>query len=238
MRRRSVQVAVAAALVALAIGGFLIFQVFSGDTPPEAALSSASVSAPSGSGSGSHDLAGSWTLDTSSGSFADGSSTFAGYRVEEKLSTLGTHDAVGRTQEVDGSMALSDSQVKSLDVSVDMTTLTSDDDRRDGQLRERGLETDAFPTATFSLTQPIDIAKPPAVGETVDATATGDLTLHGVTKQVSVPVQARWDGTQIEIAGSVDITIADYGIEKPVGFIVLSIADTGTIEFHLLFDRA
>jgi polyisoprenoid-binding protein YceI len=240
MKRRSVQIAVAAVVVAVAIAGFLIFQVFSGDTPPEAALSSSSVSAPSGSGagSGSGDLAGSWTLNTSSGSLADGSSTFAGYRVEEKLSTLGTHDAVGRTQQVDGSMTLTDAQVKSLDVSVDMTTLTSDDDRRDGQLHERGLETDAFPTATFSLTEPIDIAKPPGVGETIDATATGDLTLHGVTKQVSVPVEARWDGARIEIAGSVDITIADYGIEKPVGFIVLSIADTGTIEFHLLFERA
>lgn len=135
-------------------------------------------------------------------------------------------------------MTLTDSRVTSLDVSVDMTTLTSDDDRRDGQLHERGLETDAFPTATFSLTQPIDIVKPPGVGETVDATASGDLSLHGVTKQVTVPVQARWNGTEIEIAGSVDITIADYGIERPVGFIVLLIADTGTIEFHLLFDRA
>ncbi len=58
-----------------------------------------------------------------------------------------------------------------------------------------------------------------------------------MTKQVTVPVQAQWTGDRIEVAGSIDMVIADYGIEKPVGFIVLSIADTGTIEFHLLFER-
>ena len=236
MKRRVLQLGIVAAIGVAAIAGFLIFQVFSGDTPPEAALSSTSVD-PSTSGSGASDLAGTWALDTTSGSLDDGSSTFAGYRVEERLSTIGSHEAVGRTQVVSGSMTLSDSQVTALDVSVDMTTLTSDDDRRDNQLRERGLQTDAFPTATFSLTEPIEISRVPDIGEQIEATATGDLTLHGVTKQVTVPVTAQWTGERIEIVGSIDITITDFGIEKPTGFIVLSIADTGTIELHLLFER-
>ena len=33
------------------------------------------------------------------------------------------------------------------------------------------------------------------------------------------------------------VVITDSGIELPTGFIVLSIADTGTIEFHVLFQR-
>lgn len=235
MRRRVVQVVLLGALVVAAFVGFLVFQVFSGDAPPPAALTSSSLGPSVSAGSG--DFAGTWSVDATSGSLEDGSSTFAGYRVREELSTLGTHEAVGRTQAVTGSMTLSGSQVTALDLSVDMSTLTSDDDRRDGQLRERGLETDAFPTATFALTDPIEIGHEPDVGETIDATATGDLTVHGVTKQVSVPVTARWTGSRIEVAGSIDIAIADYGIEKPVGFIVLSIADTGTIEFHLLFQR-
>jgi polyisoprenoid-binding protein YceI len=238
MKRRVVQIAIATAAVVAAVAGLLVFEVFSGDTPPEVALSSASVD-PSVSSAGTADrLTGTWSLDSTTGSLDDGSSTFAGYRVEEKLSTIGRHEAVGRTQEVSGSMTLSATQVTALDISVDLTTLASDDDRRDGQLRERGLETDAFPAATFSLRKPIDMAPVPAAGDPVEATATGDLTLHGVTKQVTVPVQAQWTGDRIEVAGSIDIAIADYGIEKPVGFIVLSIADTGTIEFHLLFQRS
>jgi polyisoprenoid-binding protein YceI len=239
MKRRAVQVVVGVVgigVVALAVAGFLVFQVFSGDTPPEATLSSASVE-PSATGSAG-DLDGTWSLDTTTGSLDDGSATFAGYRVQEELSTIGTHDAVGRTQQVTGSMTLSGAQVTALDISVDTTTLTSDDERRDNQLRERGLETDAFPTATFSLTQPIEVGKVPDPGEQIEATATGDLTLHGVTKQVTVPVTAQWTGQRIEIVGSIDITIKDFGIEKPTGFIVLSIADTGTIEFHLLFEQS
>jgi polyisoprenoid-binding protein YceI len=233
MKRRAVQTVVGIAVVALAVAGFLVFQVFSGDAPPEAALSNASVD-PSASGTG--DLDGTWSLDTTTGSLDDGSATFAGYRVQEELSTIGTHDAVARTQQVTGS-TLSGSEVTALDISVDTTTLTSDDERRDNQLRERGLETDAFPTATFSPTEPIQVGKVPAPGETIEATAKGDLTLHGVTKQVSVPVQGLWTEDQIEVAGSADIAITDYGIQLPTGFIVLSIADTGTIEFHLLFQR-
>jgi polyisoprenoid-binding protein YceI len=235
MRRRVVWIAVAAVVLVAAVGGFALFQVFGGDVPPPAALSSSSLDVGQ---AGSGRFAGTWTVNTTSGSLADGSSTFAGYRVEEQLSTIGSHDAVGRTQQVTGTMTLSDSRVTALDISVDATTLASDDDRRDNQLRERGLETDAFPTATFSLTEPVDVGRAPAAGETVRATATGDLTLHGVTKQVTFPVEARWTGSQIEVAGSIDVTIADYRIEKPVGFIVLSIADTGTIEFHLLFERS
>jgi polyisoprenoid-binding protein YceI len=68
-------------------------------------------------------------------------------------------------------------------------------------------------------------------------TATGDLTLHGVTKSVQVPIEARWAGDTIEATASLDVALADYAIEKPVGFLVLSIADTGTVEMHLLFTK-
>ncbi len=239
MKRRVILIVLGVAVVALAGAAFLVFQVFSGDVPEEAALSSPTTSATSGdAGAPSGGFAGTWTLDTSSRSLDDGSSTFAGYRVDEELSTIGSHTAVGRTNQVTGSMTLSGSQVTALDVTVDMTTLASDDDRRDNQLRERGIQTDAFPTAAFTLTQPIDVGQVPAEGKAIDATASGDLTLHGVTRHVDVPVQARWTGSRIEIAGSVGITLADYQIEKPVGFIVLSIGDTGTIEFHLLFEKS
>jgi polyisoprenoid-binding protein YceI len=211
MRGRTVQIAFAAAVIVAGVVAFFMFQVFSGDTPPEAALSSPSVDPSVNSSGNAGRFAGTWSLDTSSGSFDDGSSTFAGYRVEEELSTIGTHEAVGRTPGVSGSMTLSDTQVTALDVTVDTTTLASDDGRRDNQLRERGLETDAFPTVTFSLTEPIDVGTVPDVGDPVEGQATGDLTLHGVTQRVTVPVQAQWTGERIEIAGSIDIAIADTG---------------------------
>ena len=97
----------AAVVVVLAIGGFLLWQVFGGSTPEAASLSSPSLS-PAGSASGSApaSLDGTWTIDDSTGSLAEGTSTFAGYRVQEELSGIGANTAVGRTQNVTGSMTI------------------------------------------------------------------------------------------------------------------------------------
>ena len=125
--------------------------------------------------------------------------------------------------------------ITELSVEVDMTTLRSDDDRRDGQLDERGLETSAFPTATFVLSEPIELDQEPAEGEVIEIDAIGDLTLHGVTRSVTVPIQAKRTGDVIEAVATVDVALADYDIDPPTGFLVLSIAETGTVELHLLF---
>jgi polyisoprenoid-binding protein YceI len=244
-RRRRIWIVLGTAAVVVAVGGFLLYRsFFGGPVPAEvslsetpAATSSPALSSPSGSGS-SGTVGGSWVVDTESGSFSDFTSTFAGYRIDEELGTLGAHTAVGRTPDVSGSMEIDGSSITGLQVTVDMTTLVSDDDRRDNQLRMRGLETDAFPTATFELTEPIEVGTVPAEGETISAEATGDLTLHGVTKRVTVPIEARWTSDQIEVAASFDVALADHGIQPPTGFFVLSVADQGTVELHLLFRRA
>ncbi len=44
------------------------------------------------------------------------------------------------------------------------------------------METSVYPTATFTLTEPIDLGTLPDANADVTATATGELTLHGVTK--------------------------------------------------------
>jgi polyisoprenoid-binding protein YceI len=234
---------ISAAVVVVAAGaGFALWQVLAGDAPPPVALTSlppSSASSASGSASSAGDGAdGTWTIDAASGSLADGSSTYAGYRVQEELSGIGANTAVGRTQNVTGSMTIDGTTITDLEITVDMTTLASDDDRRDNSLRERGLQTGQFPTATFTLTQPIEVGDVPKDGQTIEVTAVGDLTLHGGTKQVSVPIQAQIDGDTIQAIASVDVALADYDIEAPTGFLVLSIADTGTIELHLLFQKA
>ena len=70
----------------------------------------------------------------------------------------------------------------------------------------------------------------PKDGQTIQAVAVGDLTLHGVTRSVEVSIQAQRNGDEIEAIGSVDVALTDYAIEAPTGFLVLSIAPTGTIE--------
>lgn len=177
------------------------------------------------------DVDGVWGIDPGAGSFV-------GYRVREELSGIGAATAVGRTSEVEAVLEVSGTLVSRLDVTADLTALESDSGQRDGQLRSRGLETNDFPTATFVLTEPIELGSVPPVGEPIAASAFGELTLHGVTRPVEVPVEAQRTETQIVVVGSLPIFLPDYDIEAPTGFRVLSIDDNAEMEFQLLFGRS
>ena len=65
----------------------------------------------------------------------------------------------------------------------------------------------------------------------------GDLTLHGVTKRVEVPVAARWSGNTLDVAGGTAIVLSDFGI-TPISNPFVTIADTGEFEMQLVFTRA
>ncbi len=123
-------------------------------------------------------LDGTWTVDLSLGSFTDFTSSFVGYRVDETLADVGANTAVGRTPNVTGSLVLAGTTLTSVDITADLSELRSDDDRRDGRLREQAIETGEFPFATFKLATPLELGSVPEDGETIDATATGELKLH------------------------------------------------------------
>ncbi|HEX2052238.1 MAG TPA: YceI family protein [Actinomycetota bacterium] len=167
----------------------------------------------------------------------------AGYRVREKLARLpAPSDAVGRTDEVTGSFTVGGTQgnytISDINIEVDMTTLRSDSDRRDNALRERGLETDRFPTATFTSPGPIELPPDVTPGRPVEFMLGGALTIHGVTRQVTIPVEAELDSRTIEVVGSLTIPMADFNIEPPNVANIVSVGDTGTLEFRLVLEKA
>lgn len=178
---------------------------------------------------------GTWAIDPDAG--ADAGGTSAGFRVDEELASIGATTAVGRTEGVEGTLTIEGTTVTAVDVTVDMASLQTDDSRRDGRMRS-ALATDEFPTATFSLTQPIDLGTIPEDGETISVTATGDMTIKGVTNTVDIAFDARLvDGTLV-VVGSAPVVFDDYGVEKPTAAIVVSLEDEGTIEFQLFFAKA
>jgi polyisoprenoid-binding protein YceI len=218
-------------------------------TPTEVASATAVVQAssdpstdasadPSAGGSEASGIAGTWTVDPTVGSFEDFSGSFVGYRVQEELASVGATEAVGRTPDVTGTMSVDGTTITAAEFTADLTTLQSDEGNRDRQLRRQGLETGTFPTATFTLTQPIELGSEPAEGSTVDATAVGDMTIHGTTKSVEIPVQAKVDNGVVTVVGSLPVLFSDFGMEKPQAMIVLSVDDKGTMEFQLQFTRA
>ena len=223
-----------------AIGGYVAWdQILRGDNVAPLALSSAapaSGAAASGStAASSTQAAGTWNVDASS--------SVVGYRVREKLAVLSADsDAVGRTNSVTGSATLaasgSDLSVNAAQFQADLTTLTSDKSMRDNRLRTMGLESNTYPTSTFKLTSPVAVPATALSGEAVTVTLAGDFTLHGVTKVVSIPAQARMTGGKIEIVGSLTFPMADYSIVPPSIAGIVSVTDQATLEFDLLLEHA
>ncbi len=190
------------------------------------APSSTAVAAPTESGG----LAGAWVLSSQGDSFL-------GYRVREELARLGFNTAVGRTSAVTGSMTYDGQAITAITVVADMTQLVSDDPRREKHLRGKSLETNIFRTATFVLAAPIAVDGLDD-GERVNATAIGDLTIHGVTRRVAIDLQGQLTNGLVVIVGSLEIQFADYDINTPASGLVLSVEDHGVMELQLVFERA
>lgn len=157
-----------------------------------------------------------------------------GYRVDEVLGGVNV-TAVGRGNEIDGALTI-DGTTASIEASIQVDSIESDDSRRDNAFRGTIMDTANFPTAIFRTTESIDFGSVPAVGEQVSAEAVGELTLKGTTLPVTVEVTAQSDGDSIGVLGSIPITFTDFGIDNPSNPAV-SLEDDGIVEFVLVFER-
>ncbi|GAB2973950.1 YceI family protein [Frigoribacterium salinisoli] len=166
--------------------------------------------------------------DDVSGDWSIGAGSTAGYRLDEVLNGTDV-TVVGTTDEVSGTVTVDGDTVTAATVTVDVASIATDSGNRDQYFRNVALETEQFPTATFTLAEPIDAAVP-ADGQVETVRATGDLTMHGVTQRVTVDLQAALSGDGVQVSGAVPVTFSDYGVEAPsLGFV--EVEDTGTVEF-------
>lgn len=213
------------------------FFFFSGQAPAAADINDAAGGLASSDPAAPITIDGTWAVDTSIGSFADFSSSYAGFRVAEVLDNIGDAVAIGRTPDVSGQLILDGDTLTATNIEVQLTTITSDRPRRDPAIQQT-LQTSSFPTATFELNQPIILTSAPADGVTYDLTAQGNLTIHGVTKPVEIALQAKLVGGVVVVVGSTPFTFSDYGMSPPRAPVVLSVDDHGTIEFQLFFTKS
>ena len=162
--------------------------------------------------------------------------SFAGFRVDEVLNSIGDFTAVGRTADVAGSIELSSTALVAATVEVTMSTLRTDNSFRDGRIYG-ALNTSEFPKAIFTLAEPVELPAGMADGEAFSGSAEGDLTIKGVTNRVTFELQAQLVGEIIVAVGSSDVIFSDYGVTAPTAPVVVSVEDHGIMEFQLLFTR-
>lgn len=225
MRGAKVLIGIVVAALVLVVGGTWVYiNVVKDDAPERLAITE-----PEEEATEQTDVA----LD---GTWSAGPGSTVGYRVKEVLFGQDT-EGVGRTEDVTGTVAVEGTAVTAAEFEVDMTTITSDEERRDGQFQGRLLDTAQFPTSTFTLTEAIDLGAEAEAGELVSASAVGELTLRGTTRPVTIELEARRTGDVFEVAGSLPIVFADWGIPNPSN-VAASVGDDGTLELLLVLSKA
>lgn len=228
-------VAVPVAAVLIFVVGPFVYVNFIADEASEkldfleapAASGATTAGAPGTSGGEVPALEGEWVVSTGSQ---------AGYRVKEILSGQDT-EAAGYTSDVTGSFEIEGNTIESAEFTVDMTTVTSGNDRRDNQYRGRVMDVDTYPTATFILTEPVELAAAPADGERVSMTVTGDFTIRGQTRPRTFELQALRQGATLQALGTIPVHFPDFGIPNPT-FGIAKVGDDGLIDFRLVFAKA
>ena len=220
--RRRLLIGIPIALVLLLAAVIGVFLLRGGNEPPPPALSAA----PGADGAGT----------AASGTFRVADGSFAGYRVRETFASIGVTNAVGRSRAVSGTVRGDGDRLTAAELTADLSRLRSDEEARDEALRTRGIETDRFPRARFELTELVAAAPP--VGRRASATARGRLTMHGVTRPITLELDAQRVGERLELVGDAPIRFADFDVEPPsvAGFV--TVRDEGRLEFRLVLEPA
>ena len=150
-----------------------------------------------------------YTIDT------NGAHAFIQFRIKH----LGYSWLLGRFNTFDGNFRYDEANPSEahVEVTIDTASIDSNHAERDKHLRSNEfLDVGKYPTAKFVST---------SFEETGDGKAIlkGNLTLHGVTKPVTIDVKHighgadPWGGYRRGFEGSTTLTLADFGIKRDLG---------------------
>lgn len=219
-RKAVIWISVVAAVVVLAVVGVVVgTKVYTNSENAKASAAPSVAASRQASTLDTADLSGAWTV---------GGDSEAGYRVHEVLNGSDV-TVTGRTDSVSGSATVDGTSITKATITVQVADIATDSDQRDSYFRDSALDTSAFPEATFTLTEPVADAVPSG-SDTRTVRASGELTMHGVTKDVTAELQIGLNGDGVDISGSIPVTFSDFDVQAPsLGFVTVD--DSGAVEF-------
>jgi hypothetical protein len=160
------------------------------------------------------------------------------YRVREQLAGINfPSDAIGSTETLKGVLVIkADGSIDSAQskLTLDLRTFKSDQERRDGYLQTRTLETEKFPLAEFTpksaegMPFPFPTAPPAQAGFMLS----GDMAMHGVTAPLSWKVVATFVEGKVSGAATTSFTFPTFNLTKPTLARLLSVDDTIHLEIE------
>ncbi len=170
----------------------------------------------------------------------DSSASTASYKAKEELQGKGFNEAVGTTNAFIGTIVLdkSGAPVACSRFDVDLRTLKSDNSRRDNYLYGNTLQTEQYPLATFILTKVEGLKGAVPQGKETEITLVGNLSIHGVTKQVAWAGKVKLDGGAMTGSATTTFKMEQFNITPPKAGPVISINDTLTLQVDLTAKKA
>ena len=164
------------------------------------------------------------------------------YRLEEGLGQVRfdakafMHEFTGKTTKVTGAIRLGHpdrlTEAEAC-VRVDAASLDTGNGTRDDIMRKEHLETATFPTADFLLRSLVGATPRPGGWEIV---AKGTLSLHGVTREILLPIRARQEGDSVRLTGDIPLKMTDYRIRIPK-FLFFTVEDQVVVSFDVTARR-
>jgi polyisoprenoid-binding protein YceI len=169
--------------------------------------------------------------------------TTARYKVTEQLAGISfPSDAVGTTQAITGALIVNPDGTfaSGSKISVDLRTITSDQGMRDNYVRTRTLEAEKFPMMDVVPKKAIGLPSPMPAGSQaqVGFQLVTDVTLHGVTKEVTWNVVAVLGAAQVGGRATTTVDFAMFNMTKPTLARLMSVDDKISLEIEFRCTRS
>ncbi len=154
------------------------------------------------------------------------------YRIQHRLKTF---DAVIPASAATLELDWGDGPLEGLrfDAAIPLEAFDSGNRLRDEHAAE-ALELFLYPEASWSVEQ-VDVMRREPQGPSwseATLTASGPLTLHGVTEELSVEVRVKRSGDTVTFEAGFPLSLEAFGIERP-GLLGVRIQDTVTVQISL-----
>lgn len=117
-------------------------------------------------------------------------------------------------------------------IEVPVESMKTGISKRDRIMREDALEAASYPLIRFEAAGLEPASRLLPEGQSFPLKVTGDLTIHGVTRRVSVPVEVARSGGEVSLEGSFPVLLQDYDITPP-SFLFFRVKDEVRVSFHL-----
>lgn len=102
-----------------------------------------------------------------------------------------------------------------ISMKIDPASFNTDNEKRDKDMREKCFELGKYPFIEFNSTSIQSNQKELKAGQPIKATIQGALKMHGLEKQVSVPVTIQLTGDTLNAEGDMAVVLDEWKILRP-----------------------